>query len=249
MSCWLHEARWRRERDDVLAKYPGSRSLLRTIAGHPTRVLHVPMTPVPARDDSAVIFADLDIDRPVGFMPGGMLTHSPSCPVPLDNHERLLPRLRLQPRCYRVQLTYPPRAGNSAGPLHPRARVLAPEISHRTIPMHPHLNRSVDGIDSWVCPIPPHDTGWDWYPGATADYLDQVSIWILKTAVWLLTGGGLLTPARWIGPAASHRAIDILSNPPDAPCPCGRGFEYRTCCRTRHIRIFLRALELSDDLL
>ena len=242
MSCWLGAKRWRNEEGDVVAKYPGTTSRIASEDGHPTKILRVPVTPTPPPEDIGIVLADLRAGRCVGFMPGGRIVHLQGCPISTNEHDRLLPQLRLPTRRYVVDLTYPRVMTRPAGPVHPVARVVQPEISARTVPLHPHLSYTRDGSDSWVCPISPHDTNWHWYPGATTDYLDQVAIWLLKTDVWLLTGGGILSTATWVGAAASHEPAVVLTYPPSMPCRCGSGVEYARCCRPRDFEALLQGI-------
>jgi hypothetical protein len=237
MPYWLDTEPWRHELGDVLAKYPGTVPISHQEGGHSTKVLRVPVTPVPK--ELGVVLADLNAGCTVGLIRGGAIVHWPDCPVPRDKHNELLPRLRLPTRRYLVDLAYPNRMNGTAGPIHPVVRIIKPDISARTVPLHPHLSRTTDGSDSWACPIAPHDTDWHWYPGATADYLDQIAIWLLKTDVWLATGGGLLRAATWIGADSSHVPIDVLANPENRPCRCGSGLHYGRCCRPRDFEAFL----------
>ncbi len=242
MSCWLNGRLWRHEVDHVTVAYPGATWRERLIGGHSIKIWRVPVEPIPGQKQLPLVLADLSDARSVYFEPGGRIRHSPDCSLREDGHPRLLPRLRVVARRYTVEFEYPPARCGEAGPKHPRARVLQPEVSARTFPDHPHLNRTEDGSDSWACPIAPHTTDWKWREGATVEYLDQLAIWLLKTAVWLATGLGILGCATWIGPDAPHRPADVLASPSDAACRCGSGAGYGRCHMPRDMNALLSEL-------
>lgn len=88
------------------------------------------------------------------------------------------------------------------------------------------------GGESWACPISPQSTGWQWRRGATVYYLEQVALWILKSAVWIATGGGILESATWLGPDTPHGPLHLLTTVrPDDSCWCGSGSAYEACHR------------------
>lgn len=216
---------WNHEVAEVTREYPDAQWVEDEIGGHPTRVWRVTMNPIPAREELRQVLADLEQGREVCIRKRGQVGHFPDCEEPWDIHAKLLPRLRLDPRPYVVELIYPPFLNGDTGANHPRARVIDPEISRRTYPAHPH-----PGSNSYACPISPQATDWCWREGATLRYLDQVTLWILKSAVWILTGGGILASAAWLGPASPHGPLDHLrSIDPAGPCWCGEGKTYGAC--------------------
>lgn len=193
------------------------------------------MHPHPPSDELPLVLHDLSQERTVAVGRGGVIRHWEECPVGTD-HGELLTGLKLPAVSYVAEFEYPLAKERAGGPVHPRVRILDSEISVRTMPEHPHFNRTKDNLDSWACPIPPHDTDWAWCKGATADYLDHVAIWILKTVVWRQTGGGLLTSAIWVGPYSRHDPAGVLALAERGPCHCGSGVEYAGCHRSEDLR-------------
>ena len=202
------------------------------------------MDPIPAETQLHQILADLDAGKLVFMESRGKVCHADEqCGIPWEKHPVLLPYLRLVPRPYIVELTYPPTPRGKAGPVQPKARVIRPKISACTVVGHPHLYVSKpyacpkrlrlcsgEGRDSWACPLSPQTTDWNWGEGATIRYLDQVALWVLKTAVWTASGGSVLSLGRWMGPATPHGPADLLASMrPSDPCNCGSGKTYKTC--------------------
>ena len=201
----------------------------------------VELTPVPIPDDFPLVLADLAAERTVAVGENGRLTHWHECPVLPQEHLPGTNILRPTDRSYWIEFEYPERERGPAGPIHPRVRVVQPEISHRTVPQHPHMHKTRDGLDSWACAVAPHQTDWSWRNGGAVVYLDQISIWILKSAVWLTTGGGSLTSAAWIGPDSSHEPATVLTSIDlPGPCRCGSGERFANCHRAADIGDLLR---------
>lgn len=236
---------WDREVAEVTQEYPDALWRETNFNGRPTRVWRLTMKPIPEGEELHRVLADLDRGDEVYIRRRGQVGHSPNCGQAWDQHPQLLPNLRLNPHPYVVELTYLPAREGEAGPVHPRARVIDPEISHRTYLTHPHMFVDRDNDDSWACPIAPHATDWKWRKGATVEYLDQLAIWLLKTAVWLATGGGILPSATWIGPAAPHGPADVLASPSHVACRCGSGAEYSRCHVPRDVGALLSELRLG----
>jgi len=231
---------WEREVEDVTREYPDARLAQATIGRQLTCAWLLTMRPIPNEDELPAVLADLKRGEQVCVRKRGEIGHSPECSQP--HHEVVLPRLRLSRRPYVVELTYPSSPTGDAGPLHPRAKVIDPEISHRTHPSHPHMYVG-PGEESWACPMSPQSTAWRWRRGATVRYLDQVALWILKSAVWIATGGGILESATWLGPDTPHSPFDLLGSVrPGDPCWCGRGTAYEACHQRGDIE---RAIFLS----
>lgn len=230
MIPWLKSKDRRRELDRIEDIYPGARFQL-SPSQRIGAVLFVPIRPVPDDTEQGRVFADLQRGFTVAIDSGGKVRHRDDDCGGGDDHEVLLAGLHLPRRSWLIALAYPPQPGNPF-PIHPRARVVVPSLSLGLAHAHPHMHKAPrEGRwDAWACPLPPHTTGWQWYPGATLAYLDQVTFWILKTEVWLATGGGVGQMGTWLGGYASHEPGDVLSNiGPDDPCRCGRGIRYADC--------------------
>lgn len=203
------------------------------------------MEPIPSPDELSFVLADLEDAEAVNIGPLGKIRHSPHCRIDFVKHRRNLPTVRLADRSFTVELEYPTRFLGEAGSIHPRLRVIHPEISQKTHPNHPHLYYDKWTGDSWACPIWAQDATWQWDLGGTVNYLDNCSIWLLKTEVWVATGGRIFTDfGRWVGPAASHHPLDILKETDlEGPCPCGNGRIFNNCC---FVRQAIRAIELRN---
>lgn len=221
---------WEHEMGVVVRVYPGAQWRDVTEGSNQTRAWYLTMDPIPHEEELHQVLADLDAGIGVSVGHRGKVGHSKvQCGVPLESHAVLFPHTRLTPLCYLVELTYQRPPQNAAGPAQPRARIVSPEISVRTYPKHPHMYVG-NGFDSWACPLSPQDTRWTWGKGATVSYLDQVAIWLLKTAVWIATGAGIAGLGKWLGLDTSHAALDLLRMiGPTDPCWCGRGVRYEKC--------------------
>ena len=245
LAHWTSSAWWGADLRAVEEAYPNARFYQRRNAhGESVALWNVIMDPIPNPEDAPLILADLEEGKPVNIGPHGKVRHSRNCEIDLEEHSRNLPLVRLTVRDFSVELEYPAQRLEQAGPVHPKLRILSPEISLRTHPHHPHLFYDQVTRNSWACPISAQDTTWQWELGATVKYLDHCAIWLLKTEVWATTGGSVL-PAlgRWVGPATSHQPHTVLRETYlEGPCRCGRGQIYRDCCFVRDVgAAFLRS--------
>lgn len=245
MAFWMKQSLWEHEVRDVIHAYPDAE--WRDI-GHGklhTRAWRLTMTPIPNREELGYVLADLELGKTVAIGQQGKISHLLKCEIPLGSHTILLPQIRLLNQAYVVELIYRPLAKNAAWPVQPLARIINPEISAQTYPKHPHMYR---GNGSWACPLSPQDKRWTWGKRATVSYLDQVAIWLLKTAVWIATGAGTAGLGRWIGQDTSHEPDSLLHTIElNDPCWCGSGLYYKKC----HMRDdALRAIEknISESL-
>lgn len=242
----MGRAPWEHEVAEVTREYPDALWSDATVGGRATRVWRLTLRPIPEAEELHQVLADLDREREVWILRRGQVSHSPQCTDPPETHPSVLPQLRLVRRSYLVELIYPPFSQGPAGPVHPRARVVDPEISHRTYLTHPHMFVDPKNDDSWACPISPQSTNWQWRRGATLQYLDQVALWILKSAVWIATGGGIMQSARWLGPDTSHLPLDVLTSiRPGDLCRCGNGHPYETCHMRRDMDDALKLILLG----
>lgn len=237
MLPWLAAVDRRRELERIQRFYPGSCFQLPRQPGK-SAILHLPMLPVPNEAERTLVFADLRENLTVGLLPSGRVCHSGvQCSTSEAGHARYLENLKFSDGLWWLTLSYPPTPGPHYSN-HPQARIVSP-IPLTQLLSHPHLSRSADG-DVWACPIPPHATEWSWRSGGTLGYLDQLSLWLLKTQVWIATGGGIGRFGIWLGAAGSHQPTDVLSSTdPDDPCTCGRGMRYADCHRPLDLRAVL----------
>jgi len=228
MSFWMGLDLWNHEVKDVVQAYPDAEWREAIDEGKPTRAWRLTIAPVPTQDELRYVLADLDVGRAVAIHQHGRIAHSPKCEVPLDSHAALLPNLKLPQETYLVDLVYRPSPRDASWPTQPKAFIMNPEVSVRTYPRHPHMYVGSSG--SWACPLSPQDTQWRWKRGATVAYLDQVAIWLLKTAVWARTGAGLAGMGKWIGSDTSHDPASLISSiKASDPCWCGSGVCYEGC--------------------
>ena len=227
------------EIQDVMRTYPKAEWHETTINGVGTVSWYINLNPIPDSDVVQAILADLEVGRMVSIELQGKIFHSTKCDIPNANHPVILPNIKLEQQTYLVDLIYRPPSKGSFWSTQPVARIVSPEISVRTYPNHPHMYA---GNGSWACPLSPQDKGWKWEKGATIAYLDQVSIWLLKTAVWIKTGAGLAGLGKWIGPDTSHQPLSLIATiGSDAPCWCGSGVQYGQCHQWSDISNAVRA--------
>lgn len=198
------------------------------------------MDPIPAPEVMAVVQVDLEDGNPVNIGPRGKIRHSRSCTIPREEHRQVLPPVQLTERAFTVELEYPTRLFGTAGSVHPKFRVLNPQITYQTHPHHPHLFVERQTGDTWACPISAQEAAWQWESGATITYLDYCAMWLLKTEIWVATGGRVLSSfGHWVGPATSHKPRDVIKETDaEGPCRCGNGQRYKDCC----LGIDLRAM-------
>jgi hypothetical protein len=195
------------------------------LAGVNPEVWRVLMNPIPPKEEVDDVLSRLSNDAEVGIGKRGQL-RSLSLPQP---HVREPAISRIPGRPYLVEVEVPATMSGVAGDVHPKARIISPEISRRSHPGHPHINFDETG-DSWACPLSPHETVWSWKDGGIWAYLAQVSIWIVKSEVWARTGGGLGERGIWLGNAMSHEPLNVLLNvEAHSPCRCGSGGRYEDC--------------------
>ena len=209
MARWTESTWWNAERHAIQEAYPEALFYERwNDRREKVGVWKVIMDPIPSPEDASIILADLEDGSSVNVGPCGKVRHSWECEFVREQHRRTLATVRLSVRPFEVELEYPAELRGEAGPVHPKLRVLSPEVSQRT---HPHLFYDHLTRDSWACPISAQDTTWRWDLGATVQYLDLCAIWLLKTEVWVATGGRVL-PAlgRWsVLPDPINRATSL----------------------------------------
>ena len=221
------------EIQDVMSSYPEAERYETTINGVGTVAWYINMNPIPDSDIVPAILADLEAGGMVSIGLQGKIFHSTKCDIPDTNHTAILSNIRLEQQPYLVDLIYRPPVKKSTWSAQPMVKIISPEISARTYPYHPHM---YVGNGSWACPLSPQDKGWKWEKGATIAYLDQVAIWLLKTAVWIKTGAGVAGFGKWIGPDTSHKPLSLIATiGADDPCWCGNGLQYRECHRQSDI--------------
>lgn len=217
---------------DIKSAYPGTEWLKFRVSTAWAGLLSVPIAATLDEDDAPLILHDLDYDRTVAIADGGHLTHSERCPIPRDRHPELLDGLRIPKTPHTIRLLLPAaRNGPSGYPVHPRARVVGPEMSPQLY-QHGHFWTDPRSGEYWVCPLGAHLTPWTWDSGGLLYFIDQVTYWAVKTKIWAATRDG--TAGRWLGAEAGHDPVEILRDaPPDGPCPCGGGQRFRDCHRSR----------------
>lgn len=220
---------WKYEIEDVLRVYPDAQLYDAIEDRVHTKAWCLKMNPIPDESELGYILADLDVGTGVAVDQQGKVQHSKlQCKIPMDCHPILLPNIKIMWHTYLVDLIYRPPIKNAIWPRQPKARIISPEISFQTYPNHPHMY--VSGNESWACPLSPQDKQWQWGKGATVSYLDQLAIWLLKTAVWMATGAGIAGLGKWIGASTSHDPLSLLQTIRSIdPCWCGSGLCYEKC--------------------
>ncbi len=130
---------------------------------------------------------------------------------PGDGHRDDLPaNVRAAGQIGEMSLTHEVAVGYlEPGGGFPKIFSLRPAISAILYPDHPHLY-----LDDSLCVLFPQDGDWVYGRETIADYLDQTSMWLVKHAVWKLTG-------TWIGAAVMHRA-GLPRDPARRPTQAGR---------------------------
>ena len=216
------QARWARERDAMRAWFPLSFLSGRPQHDGPVLLWRVLLNPYPQPEEMYMVLADLEADRPVDVSVHGRILHSADCigqnhvlrGLPWAQHDvQTLPAEPVQ-----VELLYRPP------PAHPQVRCVAPAWSTLSHPNHPHFYHP-----DVVCPLFPPDGDWRWAENTAADYLQFVSLWALKTWVWLATARR--GRAVWLGSAHGHSRDDLRPVHPSASCTCGSGLPFGSCCR------------------
>ena len=229
MLPWLDPPGRKRELERISRYYPSASFHLPFAPGESPR-LNVIIAPTPYPEERRAVATDLELGIAVGVGEHGRLHHSPlECAEGTDTHAQLRQNAHVLNRPFAIRLEYPLHHGDVV-PVHPRAKIIYPKLPRQTLAAHPHMHFFTDTDEYWACPLPPHQTDWSWHNGGTMDYLDQLSIWLLKTDWWLATGGGVGRLGTWLGPDATHDARRVLfESDPASPCRCGRGDRYREC--------------------
>ncbi len=227
----MDEGLWEHEGTEISEYYPGAFPLA-SPGGLPYGGWRVTMDPIPPAEDLYQVICDLNADAAVEVGYRGRISHiDSSASFGTDDITEGLRGLLISQRPYLVEVRYPDRLAGPAGPVHPKARLIAPEISLRYYPTHPHLSVDVAG-DSWACPIFPQSTQWSWSEGATRTYLEHVALWLFKTEVWSRTSDILGRGGVWLGSAVPHRPSYVLAaTSPEGQCRCGSGRKYAICHR------------------
>lgn len=220
---WWDEdkSRWEREVEDMRHWFPVSDWSQVETESIKMRFWQVLVEPIPTGRELQLLISDLDRDGAVEMLRDGRLSHSARCHA---KHEgpNSLKDLKLVDEAFLIEVLY------REPPALPIARCIDPPLSRKTCPEHPHFYEP-----DIICPLFPPDRTWQWARNTAADYMVHVSVWLFKTAVWLVakkaSGCGY-----WLGSEVDHNPSRLSRTDASAPCMCGSGMPYRRCHRQIH---------------
>lgn len=166
--------------------------------------------PIRNRESLELLLSDLANNHPVRVLHSGEIIHKPDCK---NQHESLpwLKKLKKPDAAYKLKVTY------NGGTQHPKAFIIEPLKHLRELR---HIFR-----DGSICAYPPWEDIWHWQYSTVADFMDHISIWLLKNTVWQQVG-------LWIGDEMPHNT-EFLYNTikPFEECWCRSGQLYGMCHR------------------
>ncbi len=230
MGFWMGPNLWEYEKNQVPDVYPGAQWQDIVDEQSKTRAWLLTMAPIPEASELSTILFDLQQNKGASIGHQGKIFHSEiQCSERTESHQQLFPNVKIWQHHFTVQLIYRKPPQGALFSTQPKARILSPEISAKKYPSHPHIYSNITRTDSWACPLSPQHTEWSYKKGATIEYLDQLSIWILKTMVWVATGG-VVGIGKWVGADTPHNKSYLLKTVgPSEPCWCGSGRKYSNC--------------------
>ena len=131
VALWMTPEEWARDQREIRAAYPGAVAETILTRNGTIRRWRIPVRPVPSREDLRWVLSDLDAGRTVRVGPGGKVLHAWSaCDASLENHDLVLPDLRLPERRYLATFTYPTRRMGMVG-------VTQPQLTFEPLPPFP----------------------------------------------------------------------------------------------------------------
>lgn len=173
------------------------------------------ITPLQSPSNAVGVVNALAADMPILVYQNGRVDVDRACPTGSAN------KLGIDESALRR--TFSLIARQAGPPRHPRVFVMIPELPR----FCPHTF-----ADEAVCPLLPSSGAWSWPSNSLADYLNHVSIWLVKFMVWdftkKATGSGI-----WIGSEAPHDRATLARTPLWAQCYCGSGLRFGQCCRAK----------------
>jgi len=190
--------------------------------GYEVRCWRGIIQPLPSGSDAEKIIADLKNDRIVEVSINGIVIHSQKCEHPHDLPPELS-ELSSMDTSFEVEvLQWEP-------PIRPTSKSINPPITHELYPDHPHIFHD----KSTLCPYLPKEIGWKWSKLKISDYIDWISIFLVKHIVWLKTrerygfGNGI-----WIGSAVEHSPEFLFrTHSRGDECWCSSGKPHYKCHR------------------
>ena len=218
LAWWLENPEmWDREQRMMTEYYPGWRSVdCHPKPGDPQagpcKAWIGDITPLQPPSDAIGVVNALAADMSVMVHQSGRIDVDSECPPGKPS------QLGVDERALRK--TFSLVALQDGPPRHPRVSVMIPELPR------PCRHTFRDGA---VCPLLPSSGAWSWASNSLAEYLNHVSIWLVKFMVWDLTmkatGSGV-----WIGSEAAHDSVTLARTPVWAQCHCGSGLSFGRCC-------------------
>lgn len=199
------------------ARYPQLK--FRGIAGTIAR-FRGPITPIgPFSHDVEYLLDDIAHSRDIRAYDGGQLTHFTDCAVRHCRHE-WMDAARNFGTEFVVRVEIIPDGSD------PRCFVESPQI---TKPKHMWRDGS-------ICPFLSSVSAWDPAVHTVADFMPDVSVWLLKRMVYDQTG-------VWIGREHDHaRAYYVLMLKSSDRCWCRSGNEYGICHQAEDRMLAARGL-------
>lgn len=226
MSWWLENPdKWQHEVKEMAIWFPTSQWRERVQNGKAERYWEVITEPVPLSHELPLIIADLDRDGWVDMEPSGRIRHSQHCHAEHSVREGFK-NIEIHNDAFLIELTY------REPPALPQARCLIPNWSKLILPDHEHFYNGA-GYNI-ICPLFPPDNTWQWRKNTAVDYMTYVSIWVLKTVIWL-AAKEKLGKNSWIGSYANHSLEAVLKIDREQNCPCGSGLKFKQCHMPQYV--------------
>ncbi len=199
----------------------------------------IPFRPAPALPELPKVVADLEQDDIVDLSTHGTVLHSEQC---AREHGTPLASKRIESHFASRSPDYVAIATFPSEQSEPTVWVSRKGWDRSVLAGHPHLNE-----DGSSCVLYPPNDDWNPVRNDLADFMDQVSLWTLKTEVWVARGSRKAS-VGWPGSGQGHEIDELLRTADYARCQCGSGFSYALCCRPDHLKLNKKTLIKRNSL-